>query len=87
MNTTKKVVNPGKIEGHDVFIAIKTEQKEKGLCLSITGVVGPMRNGDAWGSCGQCTDSLKEIDTYAEGWNAESVQSFLTFGNAGILTI
>jgi hypothetical protein len=33
-----------------------------------------MRNGDAWGSCGQCLDSLKAIDAYTEGWNAESAQ-------------
>lgn len=32
--------------------------------LSITGVHGPMTNGDCHGSCGQCTDTLRDL---AEG--------------------
>jgi hypothetical protein len=66
-----KIINPGTIEGHNVFIRIETEQKEKGLCLSITGVVGPKSNGDAWGSCGQIVDHIDEIDAIKDGWTRE----------------
>ncbi len=40
--------------------------------LSISGVEGPKRNGDAWGSCGQI-DITGEGHKPAEGWTAEQV--------------
>ena len=39
--------------------------------LSISGVEGPTRNGDAYGGCGQCRDLPIEI--YADGWDADMV--------------
>lgn len=44
--------------------------------LSITGVEGPKRNGDATGGCGQIIMSPWEIVTYAPGWNPETVARF-----------
>lgn len=44
------------------------------LLLSITGVVGPLRDGDCIGNSGQCIDSLDEITNFAEGWDKEKVQ-------------
>ena len=63
-----------------VFCRIETEQKDKGLCLSISGAIGPLSNGDAIGSCGQCQDNIK-ITRYAEGWDRASVTKFLDIWN------
>lgn len=46
----KKILNPGTTpEGWPVFVTIEWDGKR----LSITGVEGPLRNGDARGCCGQ----------------------------------
>lgn len=52
--------------------------------LSIHGVIGPRSNGDAWGSCGQIADTIKEaIDAgefkpnEAQSWTVPDVLSFL----------
>lgn len=66
----------------DVFVNIKYRPKDgpqeikpgvkpDKMCLSITGVEGPKKNGDAWGSCGQLTKP--EIKTFAPGWDQESI--------------
>ena len=54
MQDFKKVINPGKLPGFcsvpvNVFCSIKYEKER----LSISGVIGPRSNGDAWGGCGQ----------------------------------
>jgi hypothetical protein len=61
-----------------VFCKIEVKEKEKsGLCLSISGVIGPLSNGDAIGSCGQIYDSI-DIKTFAPGWNKTKLQKFLS---------
>lgn len=66
----KKVINPcicevysGKANG---FVKIEYENGKLSLC----GVIGPMRSGDAKGSCGQCIDEIREGKP-VEGWNRE----------------
>lgn len=47
--------------------------------LSVTGVEGPMPNGDARGSCGQTVMHLREaVDTItpAPGWDGDKLQTF-----------
>lgn len=44
--------------------------------LSITGVEGPLPNGDALGSCGQIVMSDWNIVAYAPGWDADRVEKF-----------
>ena len=73
----KKVVNIGSIARHRVFCEIKIEQEEKGLVLSIHGVVGPKPNGDCWGSCGQMYESIAEIDSFAKGWDKKKAERFV----------
>jgi len=46
---TEKVVRVGTIEGHSLFCSIKF----KGGRLSISGVIGPRKDGNCWGGCGQ----------------------------------
>lgn len=55
----------------DLFVKIEVRDSADGPVLSITGVVGPKRNGDAIGSCGQCVDSLADVDAFAPGWDAD----------------
>lgn len=64
-----------------VFVQIQTaprDQGREGLRLSITGVVGPRANGDAYGSCGQCVHALREIESgsvnTSGGWTLEDVE-------------
>ena len=45
--------------------------------LSITGVEGPKNNGDCFGSCGQIYDHI-EIDTFANGWDKETLGKFIS---------
>lgn len=47
--------------------------------LSITGVEGPMSNGNAKGGCGQIRDFV--ISSYAEGWDKNKVEQFRTVWN------
>lgn len=62
MKNFERVLQPGTVEEYAfgktqpvaVFVKVKLEDGR----LSITGVVGPRSNGDAWGSCGQITDTL-----------------------------
>ncbi len=56
----KRIINPcmcdvynGKARG---FVKIEYG----GGRLSLSGVIGPIRNGDAKGSCGQCTDEIRK---------------------------
>jgi hypothetical protein len=64
-------VNPGKTEDGALFVTIAYTHDGR---LSITGVEGPKADGDAKGGCGQCTDALKRIKTYSDGWSAESAE-------------
>jgi hypothetical protein len=81
VTTIDKVVRLGTIEGHGVFCHIqfgpdKLNPGKPGPVLSITGVVGPKRNGNAWGGCGQIHDSLNGL-VPGEGWTPELITRFL----------
>lgn len=80
MNNFSKIVMPGSIlYGEDeepVHIAIKYIKGR----LSLSGVVGAMRNGDCVGSAGQCKDVLKDPELkLADGWNPEMVAKLYEF--------
>jgi len=72
-----KVLHLGHVhdwEKRAVPLFVKVEYK--GGRLSITGVVGPMKNGDARGSCGQIVDHIDEIVTFAPGWSDADAELF-----------
>jgi hypothetical protein len=74
----KKVINPLQVQGHDVFCKIEIKDGN----LSISGVIGPKLNGDAWGSCGQIDMDFNEsypetVRKYIEGWDKELFDKFL----------
>ncbi len=60
-----------------VYCKITLEKKDKGQCLSISGVVGPKSNGDCYGSCGQIIQSASDLSTFAPGWDKEKVGKFV----------
>ncbi len=71
MESQIKVINPvGR-----VFVRVTLIQKEKGLCLSLSGVDHPMYNGDARGGCGQIYGILRDVErpNFDEGWTQDSV--------------
>ena len=74
----KKIINPCHTPDGNVFCEINFNDAR----LSITGVVGPMPNGNARGACGQINMSFaesypEETRTYSEGWTPELFAAFL----------
>lgn len=76
----RKIINPcicdtyeGKAEG---FCKIEFEDGR----LSISGVIGPKRNGNAKGSCGQCVDEIRK-GIPAPEWNQEMINQFCDIWN------
>ena len=78
----RKVINPiskktGGYYKHPVFISIEFENNK----LSISGVEGPKKNGDAFGSCGQIDMSLREDDqaewAYNPSWDSTMMDKLL----------
>lgn len=66
----KKIINPCMCEvyGGNARGFVKIEY-DKGR-LSLCGVIGPMSNGNAKGSCGQCTDEIRKGEP-VDGWTKE----------------
>lgn len=71
--TINKIVRIGMSPEGDVFCRIKTTVLDN---LSITGVIGPTRDGNCKGSCGQIIMSDWGIRTYAPGWTPELEAKF-----------
>lgn len=69
----EKIVRLGVTDGGDVFCRLTLADGR----LSITGVVGPKRNGDCRGSCGQIVMGLSAPDIKpAPGWDEASIGAF-----------
>ena len=74
MSEFKKVVNPGNTDYGNVFCKILFDGEK----LSISGVEGPLYNGNCKGACGQIVDSVKSITELAEGWTPDLVMEFVS---------
>jgi hypothetical protein len=65
-NLFKKVINPGKIKigkmYRPIFCKIELGYNGSDLILSISGVVAPLKSGNAIGGCGQIIMEFKEYD-------------------------
>lgn len=75
MNTiTKidKIVRPGRTAQGTVFCRIRYTNGK----LSITGVEGPLGDGNCTGSCGQIDGTLSDISDYLDGWTRADVEQF-----------
>ncbi len=82
----KKIVRLGLINGYgknrmNVFCKINLKEKDEGLCLSISGVEGPLQSGNARGGCGQIIMSGIDIVEFAPGWNRTKLNKFLEIWN------
>lgn len=73
MENFTKIIRPGSGPKGSVFCKIVFS----GGCLSISGVEGPKRNGDAKGSCGQINMHPWDLHKFAPGWDATLVDQFL----------
>lgn len=62
----KRQLRPGRTSEGDVFVAVEWD----GARLSLSGVEGPLRNGDARGGAGQITEALDRITELGEGWGS-----------------
>lgn len=65
----KRQLRPGATSEGDVFVTVEWD----GTRLSISGVEGPMRNGDCKGSAGQCLEVLGRLTSLGEGWGSHPV--------------
>ena len=69
-----KIIRIGTIKGqYSLFCRIQLDLLDN---LSITGVEGPTRSGNCYGSCGQIVMHEWEIVKYAPGWSRELEQEF-----------
>jgi len=76
METFEKVICLGSVKGErNVFCSITYDDKGN---LSITGVVGPRKNGNARGSCGQIRGQEIDVANIKEGWSQELISEFYT---------
>ena len=68
----KKIVNPVMCEVYDGrargFVKIEFVDGK----LSVSGVIGPQRNGNCRGSAGQCVDEIREGEP-ADGWTQDMI--------------
>ncbi len=69
-----KVVRPGTVRIMDQEVSVFCRIKWDGEQLTISGVEGPKRNGDAVGSCGQLKKPA--IVTFAPGWDQATLDRF-----------
>lgn len=72
----KKTVRLGKTKIGNRLVSVFCQIEITEGKLSITGVEGPMSNGDAVGSCGQIDMSRPEIVELAPGWNQSRLAQF-----------
>ena len=70
MKNFNKLICPGKTDDGNLFIEIKLKDGN----LSLSGVIGPLRNGDCKGSCGQISEHLKEITSFFDSWDTDKVK-------------
>ncbi len=78
MENWNKVVRIGTVEIDARPVSVFCKIKMENGTLSITGVEGPKRNGDAVGSCGQIVMSLQAPNvTPAPGWKLDTIARFL----------
>jgi hypothetical protein len=72
----EKVVRIGSGNAGSVFCKIEFNDDK----LSISGVEGPLRNGNCKGSCGQILDHIS-ISKFADGWNQGTLDKFIEVWN------
>ena len=75
INPCKCDVGTGKM--YNAFVEISYKDGK----LSLHGVIGPRRNGNCYGSCGQCVDEIRE-GTPNPGWSREMLDKLCDIWDA-----
>jgi hypothetical protein len=75
MHKTNKILHLGRVRAGEVFVNVEYTVDGPQRRLSFTGVVGPTKDGDCRGSCGQIVDNLDPASflNFAPGWDAAAV--------------
>ena len=68
----KKIINPGEIDGNQVYCQITIEDGR----LSISGVIGPTSRGNSRGAAGQIEDELERLSP-SNGWTEALIKEFV----------
>jgi len=76
MESFTKTVRLGTGDCGSVYCKIEYTQQNGKSKLSISGVEGPTRSGNAIGSCGQIVMSGLNVTEYAPGWSQELIGKF-----------
>ena len=71
----RKVINPVMCEVYDGTVRGYAKIEFVDGKLSISGVIGPMRNGNCKGSAGQCVDEIRKGEP-TDGWTKDMVKMF-----------
>jgi hypothetical protein len=74
MGNFTKTVRIGTTKHGDTYCAIQFNDGR----LSLTGVEGPMRSGNAHGSCGQITLNPDAFSEFAPGWDRATLERFIS---------
>jgi len=84
-NDFSRVLCPGLVlapsirrPGGEVRVPLYVRVQYEAGRLSLAGVEGPRANGDAYGSCGQCVDSLGALVALEPGWTPDMVAELRT---------
>lgn len=71
----RKIVNPCICDAFSGRARAFAKIEYNGRRLTITGVVGPMKNGNSRGSAGQCVDTIRN-GTPVKGWTSDMLEQF-----------
>ena len=71
----KKIINPCKCDTYRGMANFYAKIEFNDGRLSISGVVGPTRNGNCFGSAGQCVDDVRAGEPFGK-WTDEMLQKF-----------
>ena len=67
-----KIINPGVVKKGQLFCKIEYKKE----VLSISGLIGPKKNGNCTGSCGQIYDDMKIIN-FTKEWSQKKLEKFI----------
>ena len=77
-----KLLYLGDIGDQKVFVWYLAKDRGHGMTVALSGVVGPMANGDCTGSSGQIQEELSAITSFAKGWDKGKVKQLQMLWNA-----
>lgn len=74
MKAFVRILNPGSVRIGQIDAEVFVEVDWSGSRLSIMGVEGPKRNGDAHGACGQIPEHLSRLEAIDMDWTLPRIE-------------